>query len=235
MNVDDALDWVDNLATAGLRHRNAGAYVFRTRVPDPLDDGRLRSIAPSGNVAGVFARIDGDFGVSRAPAGIVANLRGVLDLDYRMTDPENGLTNPVALNAIRIFDNIGTVIWGARTLRGTNVDSPDWRYVPVRRLALNIEASLLRGLQFAVFAPNDYLLWAEVRLAVTAFMGRLFRQGAFQGSNPRDAFFVKCDAENNPQSTIDLGELHVLVGFAPLKPAEFVLLSLQLKNLQAEA
>ena len=232
---DGAEGWINDLATAGMRHRNAAAYFPRIRVADPLDDNRLRSIAPSGAVAGIYARTDGDFGVFRAPAGIVANLRGVADLDYRLTDPENGLLNPQGLNAIRVFDNIGTVVWGARTLLGANVFSPDWRYVPVRRTALNIEASLLRGLQFAVFAPNDEPLWGEIRLAASSFMSRLFRQGAFQGSSPRDAFFVKCDAETNPQSDIDLGIVNVIVGFAPLKPAEFVILSLQLMNLQAES
>lgn len=231
---DAAAGWIDDLATGGLRHRNAGAYFPRIRIPDPLNDNRLRSIGNSGALAGVYARTDGDFGVFRAPAGIASNVRGVGDLDYRLSDPENGQLNPQGLNAIRVFDNIGTVVWGARTLVGSDVLSPDWRYVPVRRTALNIESSLLRGLQFAVFAPNDEPLWAEVRLAANSFMGRLFRQGAFQGSNPRDAYFVKCDAENNPQSDIDLGILNVAVGFAPLKPAEFVILSLQLMNLQAE-
>ena len=232
---DDASGWINDLATAGMRHRNAAAYFPRIRIADPLDGNRLRSVAPSGAVAGIYARTDGDFGVFRAPAGIIANLRGVGDVDYRLTDPENGLLNPEGLNAIRVFDNIGTVVWGARTLLGANVFSPDWRYVPVRRTALNIEASLLRGLQFAVFAPNDEPLWGEIRLAANSFMSRLFRQGAFQGSSPRDAFFVKCDAETNPQSDIDLGIVNVIVGFAPLKPAEFVVLSLQLINLQAES
>lgn len=230
---DDAAGWLDDIATAGMRHRNAAAYFPRLRIADPLNDNRLRSIGPSGAMAGLYARTDGDFGVFRAPAGIIANLRGVQGVDYRMTDPENGLLNPLGLNAIRIFDNIGTVSWGARTLVGADMLSPDWRYVPVRRTALNIEASLMRGLQFAVFAPNDEPLWAEIRLAANAFMSRLFRQGAFQGASPRDAFFVKCDAETNPQSDIDLGIVNVLVGFAPLKPAEFVVLSLQLMNLQA--
>ena len=232
---DDAAGWINDLATAGMRHRNTAAYFPRIRVADPLDGNRLRSIGPSGSLAGIYARTDGDFGVFRAPAGIVANLRGVGDVDYRLTDPENGLLNPEGLNAIRVFDNIGTVVWGARTLVGADVFSPDWRYVPVRRTALNIEASLLRGLQFAVFAPNDEPLWGEIRLAANAFMSRLFRQGAFQGASPRDAFFVKCDAETNPQSDIDLGIVNVIVGFAPLKPAEFVVLSLQLMNLQAES
>lgn len=227
--LDDASGWIDDLATAGLRHRNAAAYVYRLRIPDPLNGNRLRSVGPSGTVAGVYARIDGNFGVFRAPAGIVANTRGVLDLDYRLSDPEHGILNPQGLNAIRIFDNIGTVIWGSRTMEGANTLSPDWRYIPIRRLALNIESSLVGGLQFAVFAPNDEPLWAEIRLAAGSFMNRLFRQGAFQGASPNDAYFVKCDAENNPQSDIDLGIVNVLVGFAPLKPAEFVILSLQLQ------
>lgn len=232
--IDDALGWIGDLAAAGLRHRNAAAYFPRLRIADPLDGKRLRSVGPSGAVAGIYARTDGAFGVFRAPAGIVAGIRGVGGLDHRLSDPENGLINPEGLNAIRVFDNIGTVVWGARTLEGSNILSPDWRYIPVRRTALNIEASLLRGLQFAVFEPNDERLWAQIRLAATSFMSRLFRQGAFQGASPRDAFFVKCDAETNPQSDIDLGIVNVLVGFAPLKPAEFVILSLQLMNLQAE-
>lgn len=234
-SLEAALAFVDDLAGASLRHRNAAAYFPRLRIPDPLDDNRLRSFAPSGTIAGVWARTDGARGVWKAPAGIEASLRGVVELGYRLSDPENGQLNPLGLNCLRTFDNIGTVSWGARTLRGADVFSSDWKYVPVRRLALFVEESLFRGLQFAVFEPNDEPLWAEIRTAAGSFMQRLFRQGAFQGATPREAYLVKCDAETTTEADRAAGIVNVLVGFAPLRPAEFVIVSLRLLAGQAES
>src|SRR5262249_1030346 len=135
--------------------------------------------------------------------------------------------NPVAVNCIRTFPIIGTVIWGSRTLRGADVLADDYKYIPVRRLVLFIEESLFRGTKFAVFEPNDEPLWAQIRLNVGAFMQGLFRQGAFQGASPREAFFVKCDKETTTQNDINQGVVNILVGFAPLKPAEFVVIRIQ--------
>lgn len=232
--LDDARGFVDDLGTASLRHRNAAAYFPRLRIPDPLNGGRLRSIGPSGTVAGLYARTDASRGVWKAPAGIDSGLRGVLALDYQLSDAENGQLNPLGLNCLRTFDNIGTVSWGARTLRGADVLASDWKYIPVRRLALLVEESLYRGLQWAVFEPNDEPLWAEIRLAAGSFMHQLFRQGAFQGSTPRDAYLVKCDAETTTQADMAAGIVNVLIGFAPLRPAEFVIVSLRLLAGQAQ-
>jgi phage tail sheath protein FI len=176
-----------------------------------------------------MARTDGTRGVWKAPAGLEADVRGALGVKVPMSDPENGRLNPQAINAIRVFPN-GIITWGARTMAGfDNSGNTDYKYVPVRRITLFIEESLYRGLKFAVFEPNDEPLWAQIRLAVGAFLNNLFRQGAFQGRTPRDAYFVKVDAETTTQNDINLGIVNVVVGFAPLKPAEFVVITIQQK------
>lgn len=206
---------------------NVAAYFPRLKMADPLKENRTDTFVPCGAVAGVFARTDAQRGVWKAPAGIEASLVGVRELAYKMTDGENGRLNPLALNCLRIFPVYGHVVWGARTLAGADRIGSEWKYVPVRRLALYIEESLYRGTQWVVFEPNDEPLWAQIRLNVGSFMQDLFRQGAFQGSSPREAFFVKCDKETTTQSDIDKGIVNVLIGFAPLKPAEFVVLKIQ--------
>ena len=143
-----------------------------------------------------------------------------------MTDPENGALNPLGINALRNFPIYGNVAWGARTLDGADVQASEWKYIPVRRLALFLEESLYRGTKWVVFEPNDEPLWAQIRLNVGAFMQSLFRQGAFQGQSPREAYFVKCDKETTTQNDIDQGIVNILVGFAPLKPAEFVIIKI---------
>jgi uncharacterized protein len=218
-------DWLDEHAT--LRHRNAAVYYPRPRLADPLNDFRLRLVATSGTVAGLYARTDGDRGVWKAPAGTEAGLRGVQGLEYRLSDQENGSLNPLAINCLRTFPVFGHVAWGARTLVGSDQQASEWKYVPVRRLALFMEESLYRGTQWVVFEPNDEPLWSQIRLNVGAFLNNLFRKGAFQGQSPQDAYFVKCDAETTTQNDIDLGIVNILVGFAPLKPAEFVIIQIQ--------
>lgn len=220
----EALAWLED---HNLRHRNAAAYFPRVRVADEEDDFRLRSFPPSGTIAGIYARTDASRGVWKAPAGLEAVLRGVQGFDYELTDPENGQLNPVAMNALRSFPIYGNVIWGARTLEGADRLASEWKYIPVRRLALYIEESLYRGTQWAVFEPNDEPLWSQLRLNVGTFMHNLFRQGAFQGSDPRQAYFVKCDGETTTQADIDLGIVNIVVGFAPLKPAEFVIIKIK--------
>jgi phage tail sheath protein FI len=209
------------------RHRNAALFYPRVKIPDPLDDFRLRSVGASGTLAGLFARIDGARGVWKAAAGTEASLRNVVDLDHMLTDGENGVLNPLGVNCLRVFPIFGPVSWGARTLEGADQQASEWKYIPVRRLALFIEESLYRGTKFAVFEPNDEPLWAQLRLNVGAFMSNLYRKGAFQGSTPNEAFLVKCDAETTTQNDIDLGIVNILVGFRPLKPAEFVFLNIQ--------
>jgi phage tail sheath protein FI len=165
--------------------------------------------------------------VWKAPAGIDAVLRGAQGLSYRLTDPENGTLNPLGVNCLRNFPVYGNVVWGARTLKGDDRLASEWKYIPVRRLALFIEESLYRGTQWVVFEPNDEPLWSQIRLNLGAFMNNLFRQGAFQGTTPRDAYFVKCDKETTTQNDINLGIVNIIVGFAPLKPAEFVIIKIQ--------
>lgn len=190
------------------------------------ENGLTVLVNPSGAIAGLMARIDAERGVWKAPAGTEADIRGVVGVEYRFSDRENGVLNPQAINTIRVLPQ-GIVNWGARTLDGSDDNPSDYKYIPVRRLALFIEESLYRGLQWVVFEPNDEPLWAQIRLNVGAFMNNLFRQGAFQGRSPNEAYFVKCDRQTTTQNDINLGIVNILVGFAPLKPAEFVILSLQ--------
>ena len=145
----------------------------------------------------------------------------------KLTYLENGLLNPLGINCLRAFPAAGRVVWGSRTLKGNDNLGSEWKYIPVRRTALYIEESLYRDTQWVVFEPNDEPLWAQIRLNVGAFMQNLFRQGAFQGQSPRDAYFVKCDKETTTQNDINLGIVNIVVGFAPLKPAEFVVIKLQ--------
>jgi len=226
------LDWATNQLTPD---RNAALYWPNVLVPDPLDNFRLRSLPPSGTVAGLFSRIDSARGVWKAPAGTEATLVNVQGLAYNVTDSENGMLNPIAVNCLRSLPVYGRVAWGARTTRGADQQGDEYKYIPVRRLALYIEESLYRGTQWVVFEPNDEPLWAQIRLNVTAFMHTLFRQGAFQGKSPREAYLVKCDRETTTQSDIDRGVVNILVGFAPLKPAEFVIIQLQQLAGQLEA
>jgi hypothetical protein len=204
------------------------------KEPDPTSENRLRTFVPCGVAAGVMARTDAARGVWKAPAGIDATLAGVSDLTVNLTNDENGELNPLGINCFRTFPVIGRVVWGARTLRGADLLADEYKYVPVRRLALYLEESLYRGTQWVVFEPNDEPLWAQIRLNLGAFMQGLFRQGAFQGTNPRDAYFVKCDAETTTPNDQNLGRVNILVGFAPLRPAEFVILQIQ-QMIQAQA
>ena len=216
-----------NNDNVGTRSRNAALFFPRLRQPNPLRDNQMETFAASGAVAGVFARTDAQRGVWKAPAGLGATLVGVPSLSIALTDGENGELNPLGINCLRAFPAGGRVVWGARTLRGSDQLADEYKYIPVRRLALFLEESLFRGLKWVVFEPNDEPLWAQIRLNAGAFMHNLFRQGAFQGSSPRDAYFVKCDSETTTQNDIDLGIVNILVGFAPLKPAEFVIIKLQ--------
>jgi len=209
-----------------LRGDNVVFNFPRFEMADPLMDNKLFAFAPCGVVAGLYARTDAERGVWKAPAGQEAVLRGVQRLTVHLTDAEHGELNPLGLNCARTFPVTGTVMWGARTANGADQLASQWKYVPVRRTALYIEESLYRGTQWVVFEPNDEDLWAQIRLNVGAFMHDLFRKGAFQGTSAKDAYFVKCDAETTPQSDIDKGIVNVLVGFAPLKPAEFVIIKL---------
>jgi phage tail sheath protein FI len=196
-------------------------------MADPLKENRIAEFPACGAVAGVFARTDVQRGVWKAPAGIDAGLSGVREFAVKMSDPENGRLNPLGVNCLRNFRVYGNVIWGARTLAGADRLGSEWKYVPVRRFALFLEESLYRGTQWVVFEPNDEPLWAQIRLNIGAFLFDLFRQGAFQGRTPSEAYFVKCDSETTIQNDIDRGIVNIEVGFAPLKPAEFVIIKIK--------
>jgi len=224
-DLDGAAAWKFTGLT--VHDKNGAAYWPRPRLPDPLNAMQLRTFAPSGVVAGVYARTDADRGVWKAPAGIEARLSGVQQLTVKLTDAENGVINPLGLNALRNLPIYGMVSWGARTLVGADGDDQDWKYVPVRRLALYLEESLYRGLKWVVFEPNDEPLWAQIRLNVGGFLNGIFRQGGFAGKTPQDAYFVKCDRETTTPADQALGVVNVLVGFAPLQPAEFVVITVQ--------
>jgi uncharacterized protein len=228
--VGQAVSGVPTLLTAiaiGPLAANAALFFPRISEPDPLHNNSLANFVPCGAVAGIFARTDAQRGVWKAPAGLDAGLVGVPQLTVGITDLENGELNPLGVNCLRTLPAAGNVVWGSRTLRGDDKLASEWKYIPVRRTALFIEESLYRGTQWVVFEPNDEPLWAQIRLNVGAFMHNLFRQGAFQGRTPQQAYLVKCDSETTTQNDINLGVVNIIVGFAPLKPAEFVILQIQ--------
>lgn len=214
-------------AGVGTVSKNAAIFFPRLLQANPLRDNQIEAFVPCGAIAGIFTRTDGQRGVWKAPAGLEATLNGVPALSVALTDAENGELNPLGVNCLRSFPGVGRVVWGSRTLQGADRLASEWKYIPIRRLALFLEESLYRGTQWVVFEPNDEPLWAQIRLNVGAFMNNLFRQGAFQGDTPQKAYFVKCDREVNPQNDVDRGIVNVIVGFAPLKPAEFVILKFQ--------
>jgi phage tail sheath protein FI len=232
--LDSPADWTDvdhpvadasdvNNFRIGVAKKNAAVFYPRVLYSDA---GSLKYIGPSGMIAGLMARTDSQRGVWKAPAGVEADLRGVADVEINMTDLENGVLNKLGVNGIRKFPN-GIVNWGARTLDGNDDFGSEWKYIPIRRLALFLEESLFRGTKWVVFEPNDEPLWANIRMNLNAFMLGLFRQGAFQGSTPDKAFFVKCDGETTTANDRNLGIVNIVVGFAPLKPAEFVIITIQ--------
>jgi uncharacterized protein len=206
---------------------NSAFYFPWVSAPDPASGYITALFPPCGFVAGLYAATDATRGVWKAPAGIDASLTGAQGLQYVLNDQQNGLLNPMAVNCLRQFPNFGNVIWGARTIAGNDNLGSQYKYVPIRRLALYIESSLYAGTQWAVFEPNAEPLWGQVRLSIGTFMQGLFLQGAFAGTTPQTAYFVKCDADNNPDSSVALGILNIVVGFAPLYPAEFVVIQIQ--------
>lgn len=232
--VDAPADWgtvaqaISGLAAGvGTNSRNAALYFPRILQPNVLRDNQIEAFTPSGAIAGVIAATDTRVGVWKAPAGQAATLRGATGLSVPLTDAENGQLNPLGINCMRTLPAAGRVVWGARTMQGDDRLASEWKYLPVRRTALYIEESLYRGLQWVVFEPNDEPLWAQIRLSVGSFMNGLFRKGAFQGVSSDQAYFVKCDRETTTQADIDRGIVNISVGFAPLKPAEFVIIQLQ--------
>jgi uncharacterized protein len=231
--VDPLAEWNDTasvkagVAGIGTNSKNAALFFPQLTQPNPLHGNQMENFVPCGAVAGIFARTDTNRGVWKAPAGLEATLVGVPQLSVPLTEAENGELNPLGVNCLRRMPAAGRVVWGSRTLQGDDRLASEWKYIPVRRTALFIEESLYRGTQWVVFEPNDEPLWAQIRLNLGAFMHNLFRQGAFQGTTPREAYFVKCDKETTTQNDINLGIVNIIVGFAPLKPAEFVVIKIQ--------
>jgi phage tail sheath protein FI len=213
--------------TTGADAINAAIYFPWVKATDPMQDNRVGEFPPSGFVAGIYARTDAERGVWKAPAGTDASITGAVGLRTTLTDLANGQLNIRGVNCLRNLTVFGNVVWGARTLRGNNEMASEWKYVPVRRMALFLEETLYRSTKWVVFEPNDEPLWSQIRLNIGAFMQTLFVQGAFQGASPRDAYFVKCDRETTTQTDINNGIVNIHVGFAPLKPAEFVVIRIQ--------
>ncbi len=205
---------------------NAAIYYPWLQIADRLNNGKLRSCPPSGTIAGIYARIDINRGVWKSPAGTDAVLNGVVDLEYKLSNNENVILNSTGVNCIRQFPTYGIVAWGARTLNGADAINSEYKYISVKRLALFIEESLNQGLKWTVFEPNNETLWSNINLNVTTFLDNLYRQGAFQG-NLKEAYFVKCNRDTTTQNDINNGLVNILVGFAPLKPAEFIMLKIQ--------
>jgi uncharacterized protein len=210
---------------AAITPKNSYGAIYTPwiKMLDPTGSSSEPILAPpAGFVAGLYAKTDAQRGVWKAPAGTSAALGGATGLAVNFTDIQQGNLNPKNVNCIRQFAAAGIVLWGARTV----TSDPEYGYIPVRRMAIFLRVSIYRGIQWAVFEPNDEPLWSELRLNVRSFMTGLFRRGAFQGSTPSQAFFVKCDGETTTQDDINLGIVNVLVGFAPLKPAEFVVVKI---------
>lgn len=226
-SVPQAVDWATNQpGTFGQGIISGASYFPQVQIPNPFST-QLLSLGGSGTLAGVYAMTDAQRGVWKAPAGITAPLAGVQQLAYVMNDQENGQINPLGLNALRTFPTYDNISWGARTLASANAADDDWKYISVRRLALYMEQSLVQGLQWVVFEPNGPSLWSQIRLSVNGFLHPLYLQGAFVGATPSQAYQVICDESTTTPEDMDNGIVNILILFAPIKPAEFVVISLQ--------
>jgi phage tail sheath protein FI len=234
ITANDVLNASTGLASVVTPADNAAIYFPRILVSDPLNDGQLDSFAPGGTIAGIFAETDLNRGVWKAPAGVDAAMQGVFGLSLggsaspgTLTDAESGKLNPAGINSLRNFPVYGNVVWGARTLKGMDALASDWKYIPIRRLAYFIEQSVIRGTRWAIFEPNAEPLWAQITRDVSAFMQTLFVQGAFQGATPSESYFVSCDSTTTTQADVDNGVMNIVIGFAPARPAEFVIIRIQ--------
>lgn len=211
-------------AGAGLRPRRSdrgfGAFYFPwITIADPLAPKQLVACPPSGHLAGIYARTDSTRGVHKAPAN--ETVRGALDVSYRVTQAEQGELNRNGVNCIRFFHREGIRVWGGRTLAD---GAGEWRYINVRRLFNMIEESISSATRWVTFEPNDTSLWQSIKRDINAFLMRLWRDGALMGATPEEAFFVQCDEETNPPESINEGKVVAVIGVAPVKPAEFVII-----------
>jgi hypothetical protein len=237
--AEDVLNASTGVTSVVTVEDNAAIYFPRILASDPLTEA-VDSFAPGGAIAGIFASTDLQRGVWTAPAGIQAAMSGVLGLSLggstdagKITEADNAKLNPAGINCLRNFPGYGGVVWGARTLQGADALASDWKYIPVRRLGFYIEESVIRGTKWAVFEPNAPQLWAQITISVSNFMHTLFTQGAFKGTTPGQAYFVRCDNSTTTPDDIANGIVNIAVGFAPIKPAEFVVLYIQQMSAQA--
>ena len=228
---DAAVSLVRALASRGSP--NGAVYFPRAVVAG--EGGTERACPAGGAVAGVYARTDAARGVWKAPAGVEAALQGIDGVEVSLSDPDSEALNAEGVNTLREFPGSGPVVWGDRTVQGADELASEWKYVPVRRLGLYIEGSLERDTRWAVFEPSDEPLWASLRLAVEDFTSSLYEAGAFAGRTPQEAFFVRCDRTTMTQDDLDAGVVTIVVGFAPLRPAEFVVLQIRQQAASAAA
>lgn len=240
--VDPPTHWYDlylqgNLSAVNLESdlgnytadaaRSSAVYFPRVLAADPLRNGQMRLLPNCGYMAGIWAATDTQVGVWKAPAGLDAAIGGIAGLQANLSNSENGLLNPIGVNCLRTFPIGGSVVWGARTLRGADQLGDQYNYVPVRRLLLYIEDWVLQNTKWAVFQPNDESLWSGLRTQLSTMLNGLWKQGALFGASASQAYFVNCDATTTTQADIDAGKVNVQIGFAPVKPAEFVIVTLQ--------
>ena len=225
LGIKEARDYV--VKEANLSTEFGAIYYPFIQVSDPIGLGKnpTKLVPPSGHIIGAIARTDNSAGVWRAPAGTDVKLLGVLGLEYNMSDAEQDILNPVCINAIRAFDGEGICIWGTRTL-----SNGEYKYIPVRRLINFIEQSLKANMLWTVFKPNDETLWGMIKSTVEGFLNSIWSQGGLKGARANDAFFVKCDSENNTPDVIEQGRVFVDIGVAPQKPAEFIVFRISLKR-----
>ncbi|HEY3571580.1 MAG TPA: phage tail sheath C-terminal domain-containing protein [Thermoanaerobaculia bacterium] len=217
--------WANDYISASNYY--AAAYFPRLVIADPLNNYRPRNSPASGTLAGVYALNDTNAGVWVAPAGVNAVLQGIMGLAYNLTDSENGQLNPLGINCLRTFPVYNNIVWGARTLAGADQIESEWKYIPVRRLIDYIEQSLVQSLKWAVFQPNGPQLWTQISVEVGTFLSGLYSQGALYGATPSQAYFVNCDSTTTTPTDMAQGIVNIVVGVAPVDPAEFVILTIQ--------
>lgn len=225
--VDPPNDWKDakiakNNQSYLFSDENAAIYFPRVKIQEKSD------FVPCGIIAGIMAKTDYSRGVWKAPAGVEASISGIDDFVIHLTDDEIGVLNLMGINCLKKVQSLGFLVWGSRTMKGNERLASQWKYLPTRRTALFIEESLYRGLKWVVFEPNGEPLWSSIRNTVDPFLNNLFRQGAFQGATTKEAYFIKCDQSTHTVNDIAAGIINLEVGFAPLKPAEFVIIKIQI-------
>ncbi|HXO42403.1 MAG TPA: phage tail sheath C-terminal domain-containing protein [Thermoanaerobaculia bacterium] len=224
--------WAANFTSS--QNYSAATYYPWLFVPDPANNFQPRLVGPSGTVAGIYAQNDFNQGVWTAPAGTGAVIQGAT-LSTALNDVDSGILNPLGINALRSFPVYGNIVWGARTLAGADLLQSQFKYVNVRRLTDFIEQSLVQSLKWAVFQPNAAPLWSSITLEATSFLAGLFAGGAFQGATAAQAYFVQCDGTTTSPQDILNGVVNVIVGFAPVYPAEFIVLQIELMLGQSQA